>query len=136
MLQPTLVRIGVMDSRRPQVVASVPARHLGAAARLWRGLRRTLLVTGTGFLVGNVALVMVPIPHVHLCLLPLSFVFGPIFGAFAWRDRALLGAAAVDCPRCGQQATVPERLAGWPARFNCQHCHIMVELNPARPRSA
>jgi hypothetical protein len=131
-MEPTLVRIGVMDSRRPQVVVSVAARHLRTWDRLRRALGRTAAVTGVGLLLGNVALVVVPVPHVHLCLFPISLILGPIVGVAAWRDRVLLAASALACPRCGGVADVPADLPGWPARFNCEHCGIMVELNLAR----
>jgi len=133
-MEPTLVRIGVMDSRRPQAVVTVPVRHLRGWERLRRALARVLAITGTGLVVGNIALLVVPFPHVHLCLFPVALILGPIIGVAAWRDRALLGPGAIGCPRCGDSTAVPAQLAGWPARFNCDHCHIMVELNPAIPR--
>ncbi|MEW5737669.1 MAG: hypothetical protein AB1938_02020 [Myxococcota bacterium] len=131
-MEPTWVRIGVMDSRRPQAVATVPARPLGQFERIRRGLMRMLLVSGVLLLVGNVGLVMVPIPHVHLCLFPLAFILGPIVGVAAWRDRAVLGQGAIACPRCGAEVALPAELPGWPARVTCERCAIMVEINLAR----
>lgn len=128
---PTAVRIGTMDLRRPERVATLPARQLGGAERVWRGSRRLLAVSGGLLLLGNFMLLLVPVPHVHLCLFPLALILGPVLGWFAWRDRAVLAAAPLPCPRCHETIVVPDRLAGWPARFNCERCGIMVELNPA-----
>jgi hypothetical protein len=131
-LQPTLVRIGVMDSRKPQAIITLPARHLRGFERLRRAAWRLLVVSGLGLVVGNVAVLIFPLPHVHFCLVPISLVIGPIAGVVAWRDSALLASTEVHCPRCGELATVPSGLAGWPARFSCLHCSAMVELNLAQ----
>jgi hypothetical protein len=122
-----------MDSRRPQEVVEVPARHLGPLQRVSRGLKRMLSITGLGLLVGNVLLLMLPFPHVHLCLLPVALIIGPIIGVAAWRDRVLLAPGVIACPRCGGDVDVPAELPGWPARLNCERCGIMVELTAALP---
>ncbi|MBK7861373.1 MAG: hypothetical protein IPJ65_22720 [Archangiaceae bacterium] len=125
----TPVRVGMMDSRRPESVLDLPVRHLGAAERMWRATRKVLGVSGVLLLVGNVLLLMLPFPHLHLCLFPLAVVLGPLLGWFAWRDKVVLGACALNCPRCHGTIAVPEGAMGWPARFNCEACGIMVELN-------
>jgi hypothetical protein len=121
-----------MDSRRPGVVATLPARHLRFGERLKRALLRTFAVTGIGLLVSNFALLIMPVPHLHLCSIPLVLILGPLVGAVTFRDSALLGASDLPCPRCSVMVQVPAELPGWPARFNCIHCGIMVELNEAR----
>jgi hypothetical protein len=122
----------MMDSQRgPEQVLTVPAHRLGFIERVWRACKKTFGVTGSLLLLGNVLLILMPIPHVHLCLFPLAFVLGPLLGYFAWRDRVVLAATALPCPHCHRTVTVPEGLSGWPARFNCDACGIMVELNPA-----
>jgi hypothetical protein len=133
-LQPTLVRIGVMDSRKPQAIITLAARHLRLVERFRRAAWRLLVVSGVGLVVGNVAVLIFPLPHVHFCLVPISLIIGPIAGVVAWRDRALLASTDVHCPRCSELARVPPGLAGWPARFNCMHCSAMVELNLAQGR--
>lgn len=132
-MEPTLVRIGVMDSRRPQEVVALPARHLHPLERLARGLKRMVTIVGVGLLVGNFLLVVIPFPAVHLCLIPVALIVGPIFGVATWKDRVLLAAQSIECPRCGGAAEVPAELPGWPARFNCERCAIMVEINAAAP---
>jgi hypothetical protein len=131
MHEPTQVRVGVMDwSPRPEQVLTVNARRLRPLERIWRAARRTLGVSGVLLIAGNVALMMAPFPHIHLCLFPLALVLGPVLGFVAWRDRAVLSAGELPCPRCHAPVAMPDGLAGWPARFNCERCGIRVELNP------
>lgn len=115
----------------PEVVATVPARHLGRAERIWRATGRLFGVSGALLFFANLGLLMIPVPHLHLCLFPLAFILGPIIGFVAWRDRVVLERAELPCPRCRDAVTVPEGVAGWPARFNCERCGIMVELKAA-----
>lgn len=122
-----------MDSRRPQQVAALSARHLRQRERVLRGLKRMVTIVGIGLLVGNFLLVVIPFPAVHFCLIPVALIVGPIIGVATWKDRVLLPAQSIECPRCGGAADVPAELPGWPARFNCEHCAIMVEINVAHP---
>jgi hypothetical protein len=131
-VKPTQVCIGMMDSRRPEGVATVPAHHLTVVERLGRAIRRFLLVSGGGLLLGNVGLFMFPFPHLHLCLFPFALIFGPLIAWFGWASRVVLGASELACPRCHGTVTVPAGTVGWPARFNCDRCAIMIELKPAK----
>ena len=124
MMAPTPVRVGVMDSARPGLVVTLPVEQLSAGARAWRGLKRTLLVSGIG-------LMIVPVPLLHLCGVAVAVVAGPIAGVFAWKSTALFGSGEVPCPKCDQLVALTPRLAGWPARVHCQKCGAMVELNAA-----
>ena len=129
--QPTPVRVGIMERHRPEIVATLAVRHLNVPERLFRSLKRSSVVMGIMLLVGNVAVVFFPIPHLHLCIFPLAFVLGSIIAFTSWRDRVLLPQTELPCPRCQANVTVPEGLGGWPARFNCNACAAMVELNAA-----
>lgn len=115
----------------PEPVITVPARHLGLFERGWRAAGRLLGVSGVLLFLGNLGLLMIPVPHLHLCLFPLAFILGPIIGYVAWRDRVVLAKSELPCPRCHGAVTVPAGLSGWPARFNCERCGIMVELKAA-----
>lgn len=126
---PTPVRVGIMERRGPEVVETLPVRHLRAFDRVLRAARRGSVVMGVLLVVGNVAFLMLPAPHLHLCLFPLAFVLGPLVALFSVRDVVLLGAAQLPCPRCQKPVDVPEGLSGWPARFNCNSCAAMVEVN-------
>lgn len=122
----------MMDSRRPQAVLSLPAQHLSVRQRLARAAWRFFAVTGGGLVVGNVGLLMFPFPHLHLCLFPLALIAGPLVAWFGWDTRVLLGSGELPCPRCHETVPVPAGLTGWPARFNCTRCAIMIELTPPR----
>jgi hypothetical protein len=116
---------------RPEVVLVVQARHLGRRERLWRATRKLLGVSGALLVVGNVLLFTFPIPHFHLCIFPIALIVGPLLAWFTARERVVLAAGALPCPRCREEAHIPAELSGWPARFNCERCGIMVELKPA-----
>lgn len=131
--QPTQVRIGVMESRRPQEVRTLSVRHLRWFERLGRAGRRGLGLMTMLLVLGNLAFLFIPVPHLHLCLFPIAFVAGPVWAAFTWRDRVLITEARLTCPRCREEVACPGELGGWPARFNCLRCGIMVELNEAEP---
>lgn len=122
---PTPVRVGVMDSMRPGRLVDLPVEQLSPRARLWRGLKRMLLVSAVGA-------VVVPIPLLHVCGFAMVLVAGPVAGVFAWRDAALIGMGEVPCPKCTEPVKTLPGLAGWPARLHCSKCGAMVELNPAQ----
>lgn len=120
-----------MEWHRPQRVATLEVTHLRWVERLWRGARRGLLVSGGLLVVGNIALILMPAPHLHLCLFPLAFVLGPVVAAFGIKDRVLIEPTTLPCPRCQQPVVIADKLGGWPARVNCEACAAMVELNEA-----
>lgn len=134
-MEPTFVRIGMMDSTRPGLVVTLPARHLSRFERLRRALVRMSLVSVIALFISNLMLLVVPAPHVHLCSLPLAIILGPLVGFLVWRQRALLAASEIECARCRKPVAVPANHPGWPARMNCLHCGIMVELDLAVPRA-
>lgn len=121
---PTPVRVGVMDSMRPGRVVDLPVEQLSSQVRLWRGLKRMLMVSALGA-------VVVPIPLLHLCGFAILLIAGPIAGVFAWKDAALIGTGEVPCPKCTEPVKTTLGLAGWPARVHCKKCGAMVELNRA-----
>lgn len=121
-----------MERQGPAVVATVMVTHLRWFDRLWRGGKRGLIVTGVLLIVGNLALLMVPAPHVHICLFPLAFALGPIVAAFGLKDRVLVSAGELPCPKCQKPVEIPDGLGGWPVRFNCNSCAAMVELDELR----
>lgn len=130
-MTPTPVRVGQMDSPRPAVLAVLPARHLSTWQRVGRATRSFFVVGGVSLVVLNVLLLFAPIPLLHLCTLPVGLLLGPVMGVITLRQRALLGACEVPCPRCGASVAVPANSPGWPARLACVGCGIRVELNLA-----
>ncbi|MFT3711598.1 MAG: hypothetical protein QM817_28510 [Archangium sp.] len=131
-MEPTQVVIGRMDSQRPGLVVTLQAEHLTLRRRLWRAIRYGAATTGIGLLIANFLLLLFPIPHLHICSIPLAILLGPLVAIFTFRTRVLLASNSVPCPKCATPVTVPEKLGGWPARFNCPHCAIMIELSAAR----
>jgi chromate transport protein ChrA len=120
-----------MDSRRPALVTTLSALHLGLLRRAWRSLGQLVLVTSVSVVLLNVAVLAAPFPFFHLFTIPLAVMAGPLSAWWAWRTRALLSATTVRCPRCSAAVVIPERLAGWPARVGCEGCGIRVEINLA-----
>lgn len=96
-MQPTQVHIGVMDSRKPGQVVSLPVRHLTMGQRVGRGLLRTVMVSLPGALFP---------PHFYGALV--AVLGGPIAGLLAARAAAvdgLVGAVSVCAmPRHGRAA--------------------------------
>lgn len=131
-VEPTSVRIGLMDSRRPGLVEVLPARHLSFPARAWRAMKTGFVVGVCALLATNFAMLVVPIPWVHFCTVPIALIIGPLMAFVTWRQRVLLKAAQIGCPRCREKVDFPEGKPGWPARQNCLKCGIMVELDAAR----
>ena len=129
--RPTPVRIGVMDSRRPAEVVLLQAHHLRWSQRMRRGLWRFVWIGTVCLFVSNFMMLVVPLPHLHLCTLPLSLIAGPLAGWLAYRSRVVFVDASLPCPRCRREVPIPQKLEGWPARFNCPQCAIMVELGEA-----
>lgn len=122
-----------MDSRRPGLVEWLPARHLTALQRVWRAFKRGFVVGLTSLVVTNLLMLFVPIPWLHFCTVPFAILIGPIMAAVTVRERALLGACTVKCPRCREGVELPSDFPGWPARKNCLACGIMVQLDLAEP---
>ena len=132
-MRPTPVRIGIMDSRRPGVVAVLPATHLGLPRRLARATKR-FVVAALGSIVGlNVLLLFVPVPWFHLVTIPVALFLAPVLAVLTVRQRVLFGACEVACPRCAKPVAIPHDFPGWPARINCLACGIRVELAEAPP---
>ncbi len=122
-----------MDSERPGVVVTLLVRHLGVGERLWLATWRFLWVGFLALFISNFILLIVPLPHIHLCSLPVALALGPFVSYLTWRIRARFDAQPMHCPRCSKDIEVPANHGGWPARFNCVHCGRMVELSPALP---
>jgi hypothetical protein len=123
-MQPTPLRIGIMDSQREKLSATLPVLQLSVGARVGRGLLRFLVVSGIGAL-------LVPVPLLHLCGAVVAVVVGPIVGLFAFLPKAKVGGGQITCPKCSTAVTVRDGVMGWPARVQCLACKSMLELTPA-----
>lgn len=127
----TPVRIGIMDSRRPGLVALLPATHLGLPRRIARATKRFCVASVASLLGLNVLLLFFPVPWIHLFTIPVALFLAPVLGVLTIRQRVLLGACEVACPRCAKPVAFPPGFPGWPARMNCLACGIRVELAEA-----
>lgn len=99
-MQPTQVHIGVMDSRKPGQVVSLPVRHLTMGQRVGRGLLRMVMVS----LPGALFALFPP----HFCGALVAVLGGPIAGLLAARAAAVDGLAGAvpvcAVPRHGRAA--------------------------------
>jgi hypothetical protein len=93
-VEPTAVRIGLMDSRRPGLVEWLPARHLTPMQRAWRALKRGFVVGGTSLVVTNLLVLFVPIPWLHFCTVPFAILAGPLMAVLTVRGRTAWHAAS------------------------------------------
>lgn len=94
---------------------------------------KLLWVSALSLFISNFALLVVPLPHLHICTLPLSFIVGPLVAWMSWRTEVVFENGSLSCPRCHRDVELPRDLEGYPARFNCVHCAIMIELVSAEP---
>jgi ribosomal protein S27AE len=117
------VRVAVMDSAQPGVVAAVQVDPLARGRRLGRGALRWLLLSGVGA-------VVVVLPLLHVCGLVLVLLAAPVAGVLAYRVQVLLGEGQVPCPKCGAVVPVPAGTAGWPARLHCGACGSSLRVRP------
>lgn len=122
-MQPTALRLGIMDSQREKVAVTLPVHELSVGARLGRGVLRFLGVS----LVGAV---LALVPLMHLCGAVVAVVVGPIVGVFSFLPKARVGAGEVACPKCAGAVSVRDGVMGWPARVQCLSCKSMLELTP------
>ena len=125
-MQPTVLRIGSMDSQREKLSATLPVLRLSLGARVGRGLLRFVIVSGIGA-------ALIPVPLLHLCGAIVAAIVGPVVGLFAFLPKAKVGAGEIVCPKCSQPVVVRDGVMGWPARVQCLGCKSMLELTPEVP---
>jgi hypothetical protein len=102
--------------------ASVETAVLSPAERFKRA--------GAALLAGiAVAVIAIPIPIVHLILVPGGLTLGLIFAVIRLRQAEVFRSVRGRCPFCGteQSFTVMGRFQ-LPKSVNCAHCHRRLEL--------
>ena len=127
-MQPTPLRIGIMDSQREKLSATLPVLRLRLGARVGRGLLRFVVISGVGA-------VLVFVPMLHLCGAVAAVFVGPLVGLVAFLPKARLGGGEITCPKCSKPVTVRDGVMGWPARVQCLDCKSMLELTLAETSS-
>jgi hypothetical protein len=85
-----------------------------------------------------IAVVALPIPLVHLVLVPAALVLGIIFGVVRLQQREVFRAVEARCPYCGspQSFSVMGRFK-LPKQLSCASCHrqLLLKSTSERPHS-
>jgi hypothetical protein len=84
-------------------------------------LTRAFLMLGGGIAVAAIAL---PIPLVHLVLIPGALLLGLVFAILRIRQRTVIRSAEGTCPYCGtpQRLGVAGRVFRLPRKVFCRSC--------------
>jgi hypothetical protein len=107
----------------PPTEAQVVVKSLNLRDRL----ARAGVVAGAGL---AVALIALPIPLVHLFLVPAALLLGIIFAAVRLRHREIFASAEGTCPVCGtrQRLGLAGKVYRLPRRVFCSHCRKELDL--------
>jgi len=118
------LQVGVMDSQRPPLLATMQVEVWSGGRRAWRGLWRLLAVAAVG-------VALIPVPLMHVCGAALAGLGAPIIAVLAWREHAQVEGGEVTCPKCAKPLVVPKNAKGWPVRVQCgPDCKATIELKP------
>ena len=108
----------------PSTSAHVEFLDLNTLDRLKRGA----VAFGLGLAVAVVAL---PIPLVHLILVPAALILGVVFGMVRAQQQQVFRTVQARCPFCGNQQSfsVMGRFR-LPKQLSCAACHRQLLLQP------
>jgi hypothetical protein len=103
------------------------ARVVVETLSLRRRLARGAIVFAAGL---ATAMIAIPIPIVHLALVPGALLLGIIFGAVRLRHREVFRSAEGTCPCCGsrQWLGLAGRVFRLPRRVYCSQCGRALDL--------
>lgn len=80
------------------------------------------------------ALLAVTVPVLHLVLVPVFLLAGPIAAVFSFRTRVRLDPGTrVPCPKCASMFAVESEHYGWPLRLRCRRCFAALSATPREP---
>ncbi len=98
--------------------AQVTIGRLTAGERLKRAAMGP--VVGLG-----IAVIVLPIPIVHIIVPPLALIGGVVFGVMRGATHEIITAAHGPCPFCGTEQTFGLTGAAYkmPRNLNCRNCH-------------
>ena len=117
----------------------VPLKGFGAAPTEARIVVESLdlkgrLKRGGGMAVAGMALALIalPIPLVHLVLVPGALVLGLGLGAIRAGQREIFSLAEGTCPFCGtaQRLGLAGRVFRLPRKVHCSNCQRELDLEP------
>lgn len=93
---------------------------------------RTRLTRAAAAVAGGLALALIalPIPLVHLVLVPGAALLGIVFGVFRMGQREIFSLAEGTCPFCGtrQRLGLAGRVFRLPRRVYCSNCGRELDL--------
>lgn len=120
----TQPQIGIRGIGTGPVAATVEVRSLAAGERLRRAAMGPALGVG-------VALIVLPIPIVHLIVPPVALVGGVVFGARRMLQRQLFGSVRGPCPCCGIEQSFGLNGAEYrlPQALKCHACLQLLTLD-------
>lgn len=80
----------------------------------------------------GVAVIALPIPLVHLVLVPGGLLLGVILAAIRLGQREIFGSAEGACPFCGtpQRLGLAGRVFRLPRKVFCRNCQRALNLEP------
>jgi hypothetical protein len=115
---------------RPPTEAEVVVRSLTLLDRI----ARAAVVAGAGLALAVIAL---PIPLVHLVLVPAALLLGITFGAVRLGQREIFSSAEGACPFCGtrQRLGLAGRAFRLPRRVFCRNCQRELDLGRVQDTS-
>jgi hypothetical protein len=107
--------------------APTPAQVVVAKLSLRDRVGRAALMLGGGV---AVALVALPIPLVHLVLVPGALLVGVTLAALRVRQREIFRSAEGACPFCGtrQRLGLAGRVFRLPRQVHCRNCQRPLDL--------
>jgi hypothetical protein len=94
-------------------------------------LRRAAIALGAG---AAVAVIALPVPPVHLVLVPAALLFGLIFAAVRLGQREIIRSAEGSCPYCStqQRLGLAGRVFRLPREVFCSRCRRPLDLGSER----
>ena len=107
----------------PPTPAELVVETLGFGDRV----RRAALAFAAG---AALALIAIPIPLVHLVLVPGALLLGMVFAALRLSQREIIRSAEGSCPYCGtaQRLGLAGRVFRLPREVFCSNCRRPLDL--------
>ncbi len=120
----TQPQIGIRGIGTGPVAATVEVRSLAAGERLRRAAMRPALGVG-------IALIVLPIPIVHLIVPPVALVGGVVVGVHRLLQRDLFVGVRGPCPCCGIEQSFGLNGAEYrlPQALKCHACLQLLTLD-------
>jgi DNA-directed RNA polymerase subunit RPC12/RpoP len=84
---------------------------------------------GSGMFLG-MAVVVAPIPVLHLFLIPLSLMLSIFTGARRMLQKIEIKDSEVLCPQCKTQHKLNMFFTEWPLRVHCPNCRTQFLVKP------